>query len=182
MLHPPLRVIPAIVATKTQKCLFCGNRRYPRHDCPTRNVTYRRCGEIGHFTQACRSWTSATLHSSNSVVMAAYFTDLFAATFPIELNGKKVSALVDTRGKLYQFCRVPFGVTKRVACFQKIIDRLTTDNSLSRTFAYFDNITICGKSQVKLDENLSKFTEASKKFNLITIIINAFSPTLQWTF
>ena len=41
------------------------------------------------------------------------------------------------------------------------------DNSLYQTFAYLDNITICGKSQDEYDENLNKFTEVAKKFNSI---------------
>ena len=69
-------------------------------------------------------------------------------------------------GKLYQFCRVPLGVTNGVACFQRIIEKFTADNSFSNTFAYLDNITICGKSQEEHDENLNKFTEETKKFNL----------------
>ena len=58
-------------------------------------------------------------------------------------------------GKLYQFCWVLFGVNNGVTCFQRIIDKSIADNSLSYTFAYLDNITICGKSKEEHDENLN---------------------------
>ena len=73
----------------------------------------------------------------------------------------------ETDGKLYQFHSVLFGLTNRVACFQRIIDKFIADNSLSHTFPYIDNITICGKIQEEHNDNLNKFTKAAKKFNLI---------------
>ena len=46
---------------------------------------------------------------------------------------------------LYQFERIPFGVTNGVANFQRIMDDITGEN-LSSTFAYLDNVFICGKT------------------------------------
>ena len=40
-------------------------------------------------------------------------------------------------GGLYQFCRVPFGVTNGVPCFQRIMDQLVEKYSLQATFPYF---------------------------------------------
>ena len=69
-------------------------------------------------------------------------------------------------GGLYQFCRVPFGVTNGVSCFQREMDLLVEENSLKGTIPYMDNITICGKTQEEHDENLENFTRAAKKINL----------------
>ena len=41
---------------------------------------------------------------------------------------------------LYQFTRIPFGVTNGVACFQRIMGDLITSEKLQGTFAYLDNV------------------------------------------
>ncbi len=58
---------------------------------------------------------------------------------------------------LYQFTRIPFGVTNGVACFQRIMADLIASEKLQGTFAYLDNVTICGKTQEEHDENLKRF-------------------------
>ena len=40
---------------------------------------------------------------------------------PIKEEDKPYMAF-EANGKLYQFCRIPFGVTNGVACFQRIIN------------------------------------------------------------
>ena len=57
---------------------------------------------------------------------------------------------------LYQFTRVPFGVTNGVACFQRAMDNIIEEEKLQATFPYLD-ITICGKDQNKHDVNLKHF-------------------------
>ena len=59
-----------------------------------------------------------------------------------------------------------FGVTNRVACFQCKMDDLIAENELEDTFAYLDNVTICGMTQEEHYENLEKFREAAQKCNL----------------
>ena len=72
----------------------------------------------------------------------------------------------EANGGLYQFTRVPFGVTNGVACFQREMDRLVEENSLKATFPYMDNITISGKTQAEHDTNLAAFLSAARKVNL----------------
>ena len=72
----------------------------------------------------------------------------------------------EANGGLYQYRRLPFGVTNGVACFQRAMDKFISDNELDATYAYLDNITICGKNQAHHDENLQKFMKAAKKANL----------------
>ncbi|XP_076052612.1 uncharacterized protein LOC143032026 [Oratosquilla oratoria] len=69
-------------------------------------------------------------------------------------------------GKLYQFCRVPFGVTNGVAVFQRAMDKLVGDEGLKDTFPYLDNITVAGSTQDEHDSNVKKFLEVIQKRKL----------------
>ncbi|KAF2904273.1 hypothetical protein ILUMI_01905, partial [Ignelater luminosus] len=69
-------------------------------------------------------------------------------------------------GKLYQFCHIPFGFTNDVACFQRTIDSLLEKEKLKDTFAYLDDITVCGLTQIEDDQNLKRFLEVTSKYNL----------------
>ena len=70
-------------------------------------------------------------------------------------------------GNLYQFKRIPFGVTNGVACFQRIINNVIRDNKLKDSFAYLDNVTICGHSQAEHDTNLKNLRECARKHGII---------------
>ena len=67
---------------------------------------------------------------------------------------------------LYQFTRVPFGVTNGVACFQWEMSDFVREEKLSGVFPYLDNISICGKDQAEHDANLKLFLEAAKRKNM----------------
>lgn len=69
-------------------------------------------------------------------------------------------------GQLYQFCRIPFSVTNGVASFQKVIDKIILKEKLKGTFAYIDNVTICGHDQPDHDRNLKQFMATVEKYNL----------------
>ena len=64
---------------------------------------------------------------------------------------------------LYQFTRIPFGVTNGVACFQRIMSTIIAEDELQGTTAYLDNVTICGKDQEEHDRNLKRFQEAASR-------------------
>ena len=68
--------------------------------------------------------------------------------------------------KLYQFKRIPFGVTNGVASFQRVIDNIVEKEGLTDTFVYIDNVTVCGHSQEQHDENLKRFMDAVDKYKL----------------
>jgi hypothetical protein len=74
---------------------------------------------------------------------------------PIREEEKAFTAF-EGNGKLYQFCRVPFGVTNGVAAFQCTINDIIDHNNLKDTFAYVDNITIAGAEH---DSNLQEVAE-----------------------
>ena len=68
--------------------------------------------------------------------------------------------------KLYNFTRVPFGVTNGVSCFQATIDAIIKKENLSGNFAYLNTITVCGPDQSMHDLNVKKLREAAAKYNL----------------
>ena len=84
---------------------------------------------------------------------------------PISEKDKQYTAFEANNG-LYQFRRVPFGVTNGVACFQRVMDEFLKVNELKDTFAYLDNVTICGTDKEQHDRNLEKFMCAAKSRNL----------------
>lgn len=84
---------------------------------------------------------------------------------PIRVEDRLYTAF-EACGKLYQFTRVPFGVTNGVACFQRVMDSFIKEEKLAGTYAYLDDVTICGKTQEEHDYNLKKFLDAAKSRNV----------------
>jgi hypothetical protein len=83
---------------------------------------------------------------------------------PIREEEKQYTAF-EAAGNLYQFQRIPFGVTNGVACFQRVIDSIIKSEGLKGVYAYLDDITICGKNQEDHDKNLKQFLCVAKKYN-----------------
>ena len=83
---------------------------------------------------------------------------------PLREENKKFTAF-EADGCLYQFRRMPFGVTNGVATFQQIMNNFITSEGLLDTFANLDNVTICGKNQAHHDYNLERYLKASKSRN-----------------
>ena len=69
---------------------------------------------------------------------------------------------------LYQFTRIPFGVTNGVACFQRIMTDIIAAEKLQGTIAYLDSVTICGKDQEEHDENLKRFQDVASRCGFLT--------------
>lgn len=84
---------------------------------------------------------------------------------PIRDTDKPFTAF-EACGCLYQFKRIPFGVTNGVAAFQRVITEIIKAENLRDTFAYLDDVTICGTSRDSHDANLKKFLGAAMKYNL----------------
>ena len=84
---------------------------------------------------------------------------------PIKEEEQKFTAF-EACGKLFEFCRVPFGVTNGVACFQQVINDIIRSENLQNTFAYIDDLTICGHNQEDHDETLRRFRNAVEKYGL----------------
>eukprot|EP00794_Sanderia_malayensis_P014587 gene14587-16090_t len=85
---------------------------------------------------------------------------------PLKEEDKPYNTAFEASCGLYQFNRMPFGVTNGVAGFQRSIDGVITKENIKDTFAYVDNVTLCAKTQKEHDENLEKFLEAAKNYNM----------------
>ena len=72
----------------------------------------------------------------------------------------------EANGRLYQFCRIPFGLANGVVVFQRAMDRMVEEEALKDTFPYLDNITVAGRHQQEHDANVKKFLEAVEQRNL----------------
>ena len=93
--------------------------------------------------------------------------DLRSAYHQVALHpDDKLYTAFEVGGKLYQFCRIPFGVTNGVPCFQRTIDNIIESNQLEGCEAYMDNVTVGGNDQEEHDHNLSRFLEVAKKYSL----------------
>ena len=98
-----------------------------------------------------------------------YFStlDLKSAYYqvPIPPEDKKYTGF-EAQGKLYQFTRVPLGVTNAVSAFQRIVDTVFQQHGLRRTYAYLDNITAGGATVEEHDKNLAAYLKATQEENL----------------
>ena len=84
---------------------------------------------------------------------------------PIKDADRKYTGF-EANGRLYQFCRIPFGVTNGVAVFQRAMDKFVEEESLKETFPYLDNITVAEHDQREHDDNVKKFREAVQRRQL----------------
>lgn len=50
----------------------------------------------------------------------------------------------------YQYCRIPFGITNKIATFQQFMDKLEKENCKVSSFT-FDNIIIAGDTEEEPD-------------------------------
>ena len=61
---------------------------------------------------------------------------------------------------------MPFGLTNAVPAFQRIIDSIIRKANLSKTYAYLDDVIICGITKEEHDLNLNSFMSAIKESNM----------------
>ncbi|KRY84767.1 Retrovirus-related Pol polyprotein from transposon 17.6, partial [Trichinella pseudospiralis] len=81
--------------------------------------------------------------------------DLKSAYHQIPIvNEERLYTAFEADGSLYQFTRIPFGVTNGVACFQRVINSFIEKEKLKGVVAYLDDVT-----------NLEQFLSAAKKWN-----------------
>ena len=84
---------------------------------------------------------------------------------PLKDSDKEYTAF-EACGNLYHFKRIPFGVTNGVAVFQRTIDNIIKGENVPASFAYLDNVTVCGNSLTELEANVKLFKDASRKYGL----------------
>ena len=93
--------------------------------------------------------------------------DLTSAYHQVELPlSDRIYTAFEADGALWQWKCIPFGLTNAVPCFQRFVDDIIKSNNCEGTFAYVDNITVGGVTQLEHDRNLAKFLAAAKDHNL----------------
>ena len=101
----------------------------------------------------------------NEIAKTKYYStvDLKSAYYqvPLAKEDREFTAF-EANGKLYQYCRMPFGVSNGVSTFQRIIDNLIEKYNLKQTYAYLDNVTLTGIDKNEHDENLKALLDAAK--------------------
>ena len=105
----------------------------------------------------------------NSLARHKRFTtlDLRAAYHQVLLpQSDREFTSFEAAGRLYQFKRLPFGLTNAVSAFQRLMDKIVEDNQLQGVYVYMDNITVAGDTQEEHDSNLHKFLDVAKSKNL----------------
>ena len=85
---------------------------------------------------------------------------------PIREDDRHYTAF-EADGKLWEFTRVPFGVTNGVPRFQRAMNKMVVENKLDDTFPYLDNITVAGRDKEEHDRNVEKFLTAIKRKNMM---------------
>ena len=137
------------------------------HQKPRMVVDYSQT--INRFTQADAYPLPRIEEMVNNIAQYKILStlDLRSAYHQIPLNEEdKAYTAFEAMGKLYQFRRMPFGVTNGTACFQRTMDNLISENKLEGAFAYVDNVTIGGDDQAEHDMNLKRFLEVAKENNV----------------
>jgi len=68
----------------------------------------------------------------------------------------------EASGRLFQYKRLPFGVTNGVAAFQRCIDNVIKRYNLKKVYAYVDDITVTGATLAEHDMNLKLLLDAAE--------------------
>ena len=93
--------------------------------------------------------------------------DLTSANHQVAIKpGERKYTAFEAVGSLYQFCRIPFGVTNGVVSFQRVMEDIIKREDLNGTYVYIDNVTICGQNQAEHDLNLKEFMNSVVKYGL----------------
>ena len=88
--------------------------------------------------------------------------DLKSAYHQIEFDPRdREYTAFQSGNELYQWRRLPFGLTNAVPEFQQAINHFIEQNSLKGCFSYIDDITIAGVNQSEHDINFKAFLDAA---------------------
>jgi len=69
-------------------------------------------------------------------------------------------------GQLFQYKRLPFGVTNGVSAFQRSIDEFIKRHHLKKVYAYLDDLTVTVETLEEHDRNLKCLLDAAAECNL----------------
>ena len=132
-------------------------------------IDYRPSRTINRFTQLDAYPLPQIEEIVSELSKFKVFTtiDLKSAYHQIELNPRdREYTAFQSGSELYQWRRLPFGLTNAVPEFQRAINSFVEQNKLKCCFPYLDDITVAGIDQADHDRNLRVFYEAAAKWNL----------------
>ena len=69
-------------------------------------------------------------------------------------------------GQLFQYKRLPSGVTNGVSAFQRSIDKFIKRHRLKKVYAYLDDLTVTGETLEEHYKNLKRVLDAAVECNL----------------
>lgn len=99
--------------------------------------------------------------------------DLWSAYHQVSIKPcNKLYMAFEAGDRLYQFHGILFGVTNAVAWFQRIVNEIIEKEQLKLTFAYIDNVRVCGQDLYEQAKNLTQFKIAVKNIQFDTKIKN----------
>lgn len=105
--NPESSVSEATIAAVTgAKCYFCGYSKHPRHKCPARDATCKKCQKRGHFAKVCRSnpagsrlgqgGAAASVYPTLATVPSCTPPTLLKSSSKITIDGVSARALIDS--------------------------------------------------------------------------------------
>ena len=80
---------------------------------------------------------------------------------PMKEGDRKYTAF-EVNGKLYQFTRLPFGLTNAVLCFQRTMDNIVEEHNLTGAHPFLDDVIVGLRTKDEHERNLKKFLDAVK--------------------
>ena len=93
--------------------------------------------------------------------------NLNSAYYQVEISPEdRIYTAFEAYRRLYEFKHISTGVTNGVPKFQHAIDKVVKVEDLEGTFPYMDNVMVCGINQKDHDENVARFRDTAKKYNL----------------
>ena len=93
--------------------------------------------------------------------------DLKSAYHQVEIRSEdRIYTAFEANGGLYEFNRMPPGVTNGVPKFQRVIDQVVEKESLKGTYPYMDNVTVGGMDQEDHDIKVEQLRKALQKYDL----------------
>jgi len=88
---------------------------------------------------------------------------------------EKAVTAFEAAGRLWEYNRLPFGVTNGVPAFQRTMHSIVDSEKLVDTFPYLDNITVGGTTQAEHDLNAQHLLRALKGKNMTLIATKTIS-------
>ena len=129
------------------------------HQGPKKRLVIDYSTTINRFT-LLDAYPLPNIEFMNTVAPARYYSslDLRSGYHQIPLlEEERFYTAFEAGGELYQYKRLPFGVTNGVSAFQRSIDRFIKRYQLQKVYAYLDDLIVTGETIEEHDLNLLQY-------------------------